>query len=158
MARRRGFLLLGMQGNRQARQSTTTSSVAGRQSDVAMELTDRFFEQGFTLLEVMIALAIVGTTLIAMLSLGNRTIASNDHLQKMTQATLLAQEKMTEIERSAQDLGETNGSFSEPFAEFSWQVGFASTPLPQVQQVTVTVHWGSSKQNEMVDLTSFIFQ
>jgi general secretion pathway protein I len=163
-SRERGFLFQGQEGKaRQARRSSATLSAAGVRPDAVMEQKDRSRQQGFTLLEVMIALAIVGTTLIAMLSLGNRTIASSDHLQKLTQATLLAQEKMTEIERSAsgQDslgLVTSNGTFSEPFADFSWKASFASTPVPQVQQVTVTVQWGILKQNEMVDLTSFIFQ
>lgn len=120
-------------------------------------------EQGFTLLEVMIALAIVGTTLIAMLSLGNRTIATNDHLQRLTQATLLAQEKMTEIEQGAaanSSLGLQNvqGAFVEPFADFSWQIALAPTPIAQVQQVVVTVSWGDTGRNEQVDLTSFVFR
>jgi len=133
------------------------------QPAAAMKQKDRSLEQGFTLLEVMIALAIVGTTLIAMLSLGNRTIASNDQQQKLTQATLLAQEKMTEVERSASGQGssglvETKGDFSDPFTDFSWEASFAPTPIPQVQQVMVTVSWGEAKRNEQVDLTSFIIQ
>lgn len=132
-------------------------------SDAESREKDRSLEHGFTLLEVMIALAIVGTTLIAMLSLGNRTIATNAQLQRLTQATLLAQEKMTEIEQNAAAnrslaLQNGQGNFADPFAEFSWQTSFSPTPIDLVQQVVVTVSWGEVSQNEQVDLTSFVFR
>jgi len=133
------------------------------QSDAESREKDHSLEHGFTLLEVMIALAIVGTTLIAMLSLGNRTIATNAQLQRLTEATLLAQEKMTEIEQSAAanrnlEMQNGQGTFSDPFAEFSWQTSFSPTPIDLVQQVVVTVSWGEAGQNEQVDLTSFVFR
>lgn len=134
-----------------------------RRSEPDSCVTGRLANAGFTLLEVMIALAIVGTTLIAMLSLGNRTIATNDQLQRLTQATLLAQEKMTEIEQQAAgsltfELQDAQGEFEEPFAAFSWQTSFTATPIDQVRQVVVTVSWGDVARNEQVDLTSFIFR
>jgi len=157
MLTERGCLLQGRKGkNRLAKSGRATLRAAG------VEQKDRS-QQGFTLLEVMIALAIVGTTLIAMLSLGNRTIATNDHLQRLTQATLLAQEKMTEIEQSAAanrslELQNGQGEFAEPFNDFSWQTAFSATPIAQVQQVVVTVRWGETSRNELVDLTSFVFR
>jgi len=164
MVEERGFLIQSKEGKRrQTRRSSATSSAAGVSPDAAMEQKDRSLQQGFTLLEVMIALAIVGTTLIAMLSLGNRTIATNAQLQRLTQATLLAQEKMTEIEQSAAanrnlEMQNGQGTFSDPFAEFSWQTSFSPTPIDLVQQVVVTVSWGEASQNEQVDLTSFVFR
>lgn len=132
-------------------------------SDIGPRQPDPSPTAGFTLLEVMIALAIVGTTLIAMLSLGNRTIATHDQLQRLTQATLLAQEKMTEVEQQATDslaldLQDSQGVFAEPFAAFSWQTSYTATPIEQVRQVVVTVSWGDAARNEQVDLTSFVFR
>ena len=45
----------------------------------------------YDLLEVMIALAIVSVALVSLLSLGNRSVAVQSRLQRLTQATLLAQ-------------------------------------------------------------------
>ena len=53
---------------------------------------------GFTLLEIMLALVIIATVLVALLGLQSRTIGLGDRQQKITQATLLAQERMSEIE------------------------------------------------------------
>ena len=117
---------------------------------------------GFTLLEVMVALAIVSIALVALMGLGNRSIAVNAQLQKITQATLLAQQRMTEVEIEAshgalQVLNE-EGVFDEPFAEFRWRLNYEDTPLPNLQIVTVTVAWGDEARNELVDLNSFIFR
>jgi general secretion pathway protein I len=116
---------------------------------------------GFTLLEIMIALAIVSIAMVSLLALANRSIGVHDRLQRITSATLLAQQKMAETEVNARNGtltgAETEGVFSEPYAAYRWQITYADTPLPSVQMVTVTVLWGDAVRNELVDLTSFIF-
>ena len=119
-------------------------------------------EQAFTLLEIMIALAIIGIGLTALLGLGNRIIGVNDRLQNVTQATLLAQQKMAENELLVNQEGlaqfrENSGTFAAPFSRYRWQTSVSETPLPTVKQVTVTVLWGDPKQNESIDVTSFLF-
>lgn len=117
---------------------------------------------GFTLLEVMIALAIISIALVSLLSLGNRSIGINGRLQKMTQATLLAQHKMTELEFSAEqgalEFQADEGAFAAPFESYRWQTTFEDTLLASVKMVTVTVFWGDEKKNEMVDISSFLFR
>jgi general secretion pathway protein I len=118
--------------------------------------------RGFTLLEVMIALAIIAITMVTLLGLANRSISVNARVQKITQATLLAQQKMNEIEVAARDktggATEQNGTFESPFDGYRWEVAYRDTPLPSVKEVIVTVLWGERRKNEMVDLTSFLFQ
>ncbi|OHB28985.1 MAG: hypothetical protein A2X84_09320 [Desulfuromonadaceae bacterium GWC2_58_13] len=109
----------------------------------------------------MIALAIAGIALVALLSLSNRSIGVNGRLQKITQATLLAQGKMGETE-SAADRGTLQyenevGEFTPPYDEFRWQISFEDTPLPSVRMVTVKVLWGDEKKNQLVELNSFLF-
>lgn len=116
---------------------------------------------GFTLLEIMIALAIVSIAMVSLLSLANRSIGVHDRLQRMTTATLLAQQKMAETELGARHgtkvETELEGVFSDPHGNFRWQINYADSPLPSVKMVTITVLWGDEERNEMVDLTSFIY-
>jgi general secretion pathway protein I len=116
---------------------------------------------GFTLLEIMIALAIVSIAMVSLLALANRSIEVHDRLQRITVATLLAQQKMAETEVNASNgtlqSTENLGVFNDPYAAYRWEVVYADTPLPSVRMVTVTVLWGDAERNEMVDLSSFIF-
>lgn len=117
--------------------------------------------RGFTLLEVVVALAIVSVALVSLLSLGNRSVAVHSRLQKLTQGTLLAQQKMAETEVSARQgrLERTvqSGVFDAPYADYRWRLEFLPTPLPAVVVVTVTVAWGTESKNEAVDVSSFLF-
>jgi general secretion pathway protein I len=110
----------------------------------------------------MIALAIIGIALVTLLGLGNRSINTSGRLQKITQATLLAQEKMTEIELTSQagnlDLQNEEGGLAAPFEIYRWRTEFEETPLAAVRMVTVTVLWGDEGKNELVELASFVFR
>ena len=116
---------------------------------------------GFTLLEIMIALAIVGIAMVSLLGLANRSIQVQDRLQRITEATFLAQHLMAETEVKANNgeltKTESHGVFSDPNESFRWRITYNETPLPSVQMVTVTVFWGDEARNEFVDLASFIF-
>lgn len=112
---------------------------------------------GFTLLEVMIALAIVAISLVSLLALGNRSIEVNGRLQHLTRATLLAQGKMTEAELAGSGgLDASEGAFEAPNDGYRWRVDYQDTPLATVEMVTVTVAWGDERKGEMVDLASFL--
>jgi len=119
-------------------------------------------QQGFTLLEIMVALAILGIAMISLLSLANRSIAVHARLQHLTQATLLAQQKMSVSELTAQTNGvsqltDSNGVFAEPYTDYHWRMKISSTPLPAVQMVTIKVYWGDEGSQEGVYVTSFLF-
>jgi len=114
---------------------------------------------GFTLLEVMIALVIVATVLVSLLGLQARTIGISERQQRVTTATMLAQERMNQVELAGSGQSrDGDGLFSEPFADYRWQVRYNSTPLASVQEVSVTVAWGDEGSNEDVVLTSFMFR
>ncbi len=106
----------------------------------------------------MIALAIMATSLLALLSLANRSIGVQDRLQNTTRATLLAQQKMAELETADQLPLETEGVFEAPFERYRWRLEFEQTPLASALQVKVVVAWGDEQRNQAVDLTSFLFR
>lgn len=114
-------------------------------------------QRGFTLLEVMIALAIIAVALVVMLGLAQRSVLTNDRLQQMTRATLLAKQRMAEIEhRIGQDSSADRGEFEAPNQEYRWQKIVTPTPISGIVQVDLNVFWGEAKNNEFVTLTSFL--
>lgn len=116
--------------------------------------------KGFSLLEVMIALAIVAIALVSLLGLSNRSIMAQDKVQRLTQATLLAQQLMSEEEldvgKKRLNWEDREDAFAEPFETFRWQISYQETLISRVKQVTVRVLWGSPDKNEQVTLVSFL--
>jgi general secretion pathway protein I len=149
-------------GNSEKRKKDKGQRIKGKSFiSSVLNLHPRKFSSGFTLLEVMVAVAIVAITLVTLLGLGNRSIDINGRLQKITQATLLAQHKMSEIETLAEqggfDFQPAEGIFDPPFEDYRWQTRLEDFPiLPAIQMVTVVVAWGEERTMDTVDLTSFL--
>jgi general secretion pathway protein I len=84
--------------------------------------------RGFTLLETVIALAILGLALMAIFDLNAGAVANHAYTKKLTIATLLARSKMTDVEQKLYDDGfsndddEESGDFSdEGWSTFKWR-------------------------------------
>jgi len=103
---------------------------------------------GFTLLEVMIALAVVGIALVPLLMLHRQSIRSIIRSRETTCAALLAQEIMTRAElEKFPPLGVSSGDFQgfHPglYPNFRWQRKVEPTPIfPDLRKVTVSVAYG----------------
>lgn len=111
------------------------------------------------MLEVMIAMAIVSIALVTLLGLSNRSIQVQERVQKLTKATLLAQQLLSEQELKPlreQTWAAEEETFAEPFEDFRWQIDYQDTLVNKVKQVTVTVLWGAAEKNEQVQLVSFL--
>jgi len=79
---------------------------------------------GFTLLEVMISLAVVSIALMALLGSQSQGLSLANESRFNTTASLLAQGKMAEIEAimDQQDLASDSGDFGDEFRDYAWQV------------------------------------
>jgi len=79
---------------------------------------------GFTLLEVMIALAVISIALMALLGSQSQGLSLANESRFNTTASLLAQGKMAEIEAitDKQDLASDSGDFGDEFRDYAWQV------------------------------------
>ena len=102
-----------------------------RPEDAAREFTAGLYAntrcrkpaQGFTLLEVMVALAVMSIVLVSVYRMHSQSIAMNGMARFYTQAPLLAQSKMAELEAASHDsLSGGSGDFGEDFPGYTWQV------------------------------------
>ncbi len=79
-------------------------------------------ERGFTLLEVMIAVAVMGIALVTLLGSQSQSIAIATEARFETVAALLARQKMAEIRLSEyEEVTSSSGQFAGEFDQYSWQ-------------------------------------
>ncbi len=111
---------------------------------------------GTTLLEVTIALAIAAIALVSFISLVVTSMDLEDHARKMTDATIAADEKLKEVERTGfPDLGKTEGLIDENDPNgFSYVMVVTETPIDGVRQIDVSVYWQNKKRS--ISLTTYI--
>jgi general secretion pathway protein I len=113
-------------------------------------VADRNFKRvevsrGFTLLEVMIAIAFIGIAMLSLLSLHDRNLHSVMHAQEMSRAVTLAQALMSQAETERYpDLGKTGGNFEKDYPGkypgYQWQRVVSQTAnLPDLRTVTVRI-------------------
>ena len=100
-------------------------------------------EKGFTLLEVMIAMAILATVLVAVFHSQSQSIAMANESRAMTTLALLAQSRMAEIE-GRQDLstGQTTGNFGDDYPDYTWTLNITQPQGPGssfLRKIEVTV-------------------
>lgn len=109
-----------------------------------MTRTPRNQQAGFTLLEVMIAVAILAVSLMALSLTMIRSLRASHHARLMTQATFLCRLKFGEIENEfvvdgfKDDAGtvEKKGLFDDPlFKNFSWSYTMQKIELPSEDKI-----------------------
>lgn len=114
--------------------------------------------RGFTLLEIMVALAIIGVAFVALLGLRNRDIVLHERGRSIIEATALAQQRMGEVLIGEYpSLGTSEGQFEEGSARFVWRQDVQPTPFEFVREVRVSVLWDPAHE-ERLDLVSYVFQ
>jgi general secretion pathway protein I len=116
---------------------------------------------GFTLLEVMIAIAFIGIALIALLSLHHSNLQSVIRARDLTRAAMLAQALMSqaELERFPPP-GQSHGDFAQlypgEYRNFRWQREVEPSPLfPDIARVRVSVLYGPRLRRRFT-LTEFM--
>ena len=129
--------------------------------------------KGFTLLEVMIAMAVLAVALTILLGSVNSGVIFGGNSRDTTIATFLAQEKMTELERKRELLAagsSESGRFKDEFERFEWEytitldetsmglVEMAGVNIPfEPMKVEVKVSWGKDKNKRTYMLQEMLF-
>jgi type IV pilus assembly protein PilV len=118
--------------------------------------------EGFTLLEVLVAVSIFAIGILAVASMQLTSIQGNAFGNEMTAATFLAQAQVERMKSVADVSTLATGGDANPIDENensgvggaiynrSWTV--AAGPSADSRQVTVTVNWSSGMGNHMVNL------
>jgi general secretion pathway protein I len=115
---------------------------------------------GFTLLEVMVALAIIAFAVVTYVHSQNTSMVLLNESSNVTVATLLAQGRMVVLEGSdIPGAVEREGTFDDPeYSSFRWKERVVSTPLPDILEVHVEVSWDDGRGRRSVDLLSLVIR
>ena len=117
---------------------------------------------GFTLVEILVALAIVGLTLAALFEVFSNGLRGTESAEQHTIATLLARSKLAEIGVVVPfEAGEETGEYD---SGFSWRSvirphettdgSLHEEPVAHAFVVTVEVAWGAGNVEKRVSLTT----
>jgi general secretion pathway protein I len=116
-------------------------------------------EPGFSLLEVMVALAILATAFTAVLKLHSDAMDLVIAGRTRTQGAALAQYKLTEIELGGLEALEfQSGEFGELAPQYAWDVDIEPTPLESWTKVTVTVRNIHMRKGGEFRLTTYLLK
>jgi general secretion pathway protein I len=115
---------------------------------------------GFTLLEVLVAMAVLSVALVGLLGLYNRSLLLTAQAQRLTTATLLAQEVLSRTQLEGINAIQPGaGDFADlhpgRYPEFRWYRAIQATPLEDLWEVRVGVAWGE-REHEACELTLFM--
>lgn len=123
---------------------------------------------GFTLIEVLIALAIAVIGLVPLLHLLTNSIFMTDSAWNLSQATLIGNAKLAEV--IAQDdikIGTEKGNVESEEKEmtFGWQSEVTEASIEELEgmnlsdlwKVTVNVMWYEGKEQKQVSLMTYVF-
>ncbi len=107
-------------------------------------------QKGFTLLEVIIAVAIMGASLAILLGAVNRNLVMASQSKNQSIAYALAQQKIGEIEMQGYpQVGQEQGIFEE-FPGFNWYVNVLPYDIEQlgteIRIVMVDIAWDEGNQ------------
>jgi general secretion pathway protein I len=115
--------------------------------------------KGFTLLEVLVAMAVLAVALVSLLGLYNRSLLLTIRAQRLSTATLLAEETLTRTQIEGMGaMHATAGDFADlhpgQYPEFRWYRTMRPTALEGLWELRVGVSWGE-REDETCELTLF---
>jgi general secretion pathway protein I len=96
---------------------------------------------GFTLLEVMIAMSILATALVAVLLMQSQSISMSTDSRFLTTASLLAQSKMADLEAASTIANsEQKGDFAPDYPDYAWTLSVTDTQFSRLKKIEVRVY------------------
>ncbi|MEI8354758.1 MAG: prepilin-type N-terminal cleavage/methylation domain-containing protein [Deltaproteobacteria bacterium] len=105
--------------------------------------------KGFTLLEIMIALAIMTGVILTVISAFNYHLSIVARDREETTLLLLARAKLEELElvKKAASPGVEEGTFGPDRPDISWKMETAGTAIALFKKLTLTATWGKARRS-----------
>jgi general secretion pathway protein I len=125
-------------------------------------MTSRRRQSGFTLIEVLVALAIIGLALGALAGVFGQGLVGHETASEAETALSVAEEQLA-LAAAAPHPGAANGVFADryawqatvaPYQDADNKMADAPTGLPQLYRVAVSVAWHEGRRTREVSLAT----
>ena len=124
-------------------------------------------EKGFTLMEVLVAMAVLSLSLTIVLQVFASSLRAKETANRLTTASFLAQEKIEEIFMGGfPEIATAGGDFGKDYPRFGWEKRVSAVdPFagenPEerediVRKIELEINWPGKKGKEKIKLTTFM--
>jgi type IV pilus assembly protein PilV len=116
-------------------------------------------EEGFTLIEIMIALVVMSIGLTALAAVQISAIQGNAFSKRMTTVVSIADEKLEQIKSSSyvDIVSESSTQITQSNMNFTRQVTVTNnSPLANTKTINVTVNWSEGSKSHSVPFTTIV--
>lgn len=119
-------------------------------------------QKGLTLIEVLVALAIIGIAMTAIIKAVSQNIHSTSYLQKKTIAMWVAQEVINETRAHLLNIG--NSSDNQKLttemlgSDWYWHLQQEETPNERIKKIIVKVYENEESASALVTMESYIHE
>ncbi len=104
---------------------------------------------GFTMVEVIVAIAILSTSMLAVFGVLRTCLDADSRSRMLTRSVLLAESLMTETMLKKNITYETTQGSQ---GTFNWQIQVAPTPMDNLGAISVQVKWPRQQRYELFSL------
>ncbi|MBI5419932.1 MAG: prepilin-type N-terminal cleavage/methylation domain-containing protein [Deltaproteobacteria bacterium] len=108
---------------------------------------------GFTLLEVLVALAILSATLVLAYQLISGAISAEERSERWTAGVFLGETLVREATSPFPEVGEAEGRFPPPNEDYRWKRTVRQALHTDAREVQVVVTWSKEGREEAVALS-----
>ena len=115
-------------------------------------------QRGFTLIEVMVAMAITALGLSATYYAIMQSVSAVDRLQEKTYAHWIALNQLTEmrLQQQVPEIGETNGDLEYADQRWFWRSSVSESGVDNLYRVDIEVSKENSPDDIVSDIVGFI--
>ncbi len=110
---------------------------------------------GFTLIEVLVALAILTSGIITIFYAFSTSIRMAGYINSYTQANICLQRQITRIRNEKKIIvGQQEGSIEG--TKFYWNSEITPTEEASLKELSVRIHWKENKQTHQIDAITYL--
>jgi len=134
--------------------------VAGGSPGSPREGQRRAYESGFTLLELVIATMLLVIGLVAITRAFTRGLASTGESEAYMTATLLAREKLAEVEGTEElQNGTEAGDVAEPYEGYRWESDIGDeAEIEGMKRVRIAILWNRGPHDHRLEIDTCLYK